>query len=225
MFSPPEGVPTADFNPSLSLPRPDAKKALGLFAVTALAALSFHGGLKQSSSETVSETIGSHLVHNSTSAYESLGAEKTHKKFKQSINEQKEQKKNQATDNDLNNEGSNYSFGEDTLLKVSAKFTLNKEQHPVFMKIGRTLFLELAEQNRSTVPQLLAYIGGPGGTGKSQVIKAIQHLFMHCGKNTWLRSASYTGTAASNINGSTISSLTGDRKKKKRQTKRWSKRQ
>ncbi len=63
--------------------------------------------------------------------------------------------------------------------------------------------------------QLLGYTGGEGGTGKSQVIKAIQFLFKLCKVDHWLRSASYTGTAANNINGTTLSSLLKDNQKTK----------
>ena len=63
--------------------------------------------------------------------------------------------------------------------------------------------------------QLLGYTGGEGGTGKSQVIKAIQFLFKLCKTDHWLRSASYTGTAANNINGTTLSSLLKDNQKQK----------
>ena len=63
--------------------------------------------------------------------------------------------------------------------------------------------------------QLLAYIGGEGGTGKSVVIRAIQSLFKLCNVDHWLRSASYTGTAANNINGTTLSSLLKDNQKSK----------
>ena len=86
------------------------------------------------------------------------------------------------------------------------------------MKLGQTFLDELNTKtsDTSTVPQLLAYIGGPGGTGKSQVIKAIQHLFLHCDKPSWLKSSAYTGTAASNINGRTLASLTLQKKIEKK---------
>ena len=61
-------------------------------------------------------------------------------------------------------------------------------------------------------PQLLAYIGGPGGTGKSQIIKAVQSLFSRAKRKEWLRTSAYTGSAASNVNGSTVSSIMKDSK-------------
>jgi hypothetical protein len=47
------------------------------------------------------------------------------------------------------------------------------------------------------------------------VIRAIQSLFKLCKVDHWLRSASYTGTAANNINGTTLSSLLKDNKNSK----------
>lgn len=45
------------------------------------------------------------------------------------------------------------------------------------------------------------YVGGGGGTGKSQVILAIQNLFRRRNESRRLRLTSYTGVAAHNING------------------------
>lgn len=45
------------------------------------------------------------------------------------------------------------------------------------------------------------------GTGKSQLIRAIQHFFIHAGSRQCLRTSASTGTAACNVNGSTIDSL------------------
>ena len=67
--------------------------------------------------------------------------------------------------------------------------------------------------------QILGYVGGPGGTGKSQVIKAIQAVFLRKKCSHWLRSGAYTGAAASNISGRTISSLIGDAKVTKKKKK------
>lgn len=55
--------------------------------------------------------------------------------------------------------------------------------------------------------QILLYLGGHGGCGKTRVIQAITHLFVKLGKQHELRLGAFTGTAASGIDGSTISSL------------------
>ena len=51
------------------------------------------------------------------------------------------------------------------------------------------------------------YLGGRGGTGKSTVIKAVHVLHKELGIQHALRLTAFTGTAASAIDGSTISSL------------------
>ena len=57
--------------------------------------------------------------------------------------------------------------------------------------------------------QLIAYIGGPGGTGKSQVIKAIIELHKRMKKRHTLKLCANTGTAAKHIEGSTTTTLFG----------------
>ena len=56
------------------------------------------------------------------------------------------------------------------------------------------------------MPQLRMYIGGMAGTGKSQVIKAIQALFIARGEGFRFLILAPTGTAASLVKGSTITS-------------------
>ena len=57
-------------------------------------------------------------------------------------------------------------------------------------------------------PQLRIYIGGIGGTGKTQIVNAVRELFQR-GKADWLHSSYFTGTAAKDISGSTYFSLLG----------------
>ncbi|KZT56307.1 hypothetical protein CALCODRAFT_436018 [Calocera cornea HHB12733] len=56
--------------------------------------------------------------------------------------------------------------------------------------------------------QLLMYIGGCGGTGKSHVIRSIVQLFTECGIRDTLLLSAPTGAAAIVINGYTIHALT-----------------
>lgn len=49
------------------------------------------------------------------------------------------------------------------------------------------------------------YLGGPGGTGKSRVIKAIAELFQRLDCKAMLRIAATTGITATVIGGSTMS--------------------
>ena len=58
-----------------------------------------------------------------------------------------------------------------------------------------------------TIEPLIFYLGGYGGTGKSRVIHAFDHLHEVLGIKDTLKLAAFTGTAAANISGSTISSL------------------
>ncbi|KZT57804.1 hypothetical protein CALCODRAFT_404535, partial [Calocera cornea HHB12733] len=59
-----------------------------------------------------------------------------------------------------------------------------------------------------TKSQLLMYIGGPGGTGKSHVIKCIVDLFAILGISDSLLLSAPTGAAAIVIGGYTIHALT-----------------
>ena len=53
------------------------------------------------------------------------------------------------------------------------------------------------------------YLGGAGGTGKSQTIRALRALFAVFGKSAWLVTSAVVGTAAAQIGGATVASLTG----------------
>ena len=57
------------------------------------------------------------------------------------------------------------------------------------------------------VEQIIAYVGGPGGTGKSQIIKAIISFHEKVEFRHTLRLCADTGTASKLIGGSTISSI------------------
>ncbi|KAJ7314536.1 hypothetical protein DFH08DRAFT_716457, partial [Mycena albidolilacea] len=59
-----------------------------------------------------------------------------------------------------------------------------------------------------THDQLLMYVGGMGGTGKSYVIEAIVELFKQCGYSERLLVSAPTGCAAVLISGYTIHTLT-----------------
>ncbi|KAJ7729152.1 hypothetical protein B0H16DRAFT_1237284, partial [Mycena metata] len=53
---------------------------------------------------------------------------------------------------------------------------------------------------------LRMHLGGPGGTGKSRVIDALQDFFVARGESRRFRLSSYTGVAARNISGMTLHS-------------------
>jgi hypothetical protein len=86
--------------------------------------------------------------------------------------------------------------------KVIQDFTLNTEQARAFKIVAE-------HSVDSTAPPLRMYLGGPGGTGKSRVIDALQAFFKLRGQHRRLRLSSYTGVAARNISGMTLHSALG----------------
>ncbi|KAI0750599.1 hypothetical protein BC629DRAFT_1297578, partial [Irpex lacteus] len=85
-----------------------------------------------------------------------------------------------------------------------AKWTLNVEQEQAFRIItthASRSHLDLHE------PKLRMYLGGPGGTGKSQLIKAVKEYFETMREERRFRLASFTGIAAKNICGQTLHAL------------------
>ena len=89
----------------------------------------------------------------------------------------------------------------DALVRVVAgRWTLNKEQTRAFEIVSRHTLQEMPEQ-------LLLYLGGPGGTGKSRVVNALREFFGLRNQSRRFRLAAYTGVAARNIGGATLHSL------------------
>ncbi|KAJ6556237.1 hypothetical protein B0H19DRAFT_947758, partial [Mycena capillaripes] len=77
------------------------------------------------------------------------------------------------------------------------KWTLNHEQAHAF----RIIACHSLEQKPRQLRMLLS---GPGGTGKSRVIHALQDFFRMRGQARRFRLAAFTGVAARNINGMTL---------------------
>jgi ATP-dependent DNA helicase PIF1 len=87
-----------------------------------------------------------------------------------------------------------------------ARFSLNEEQERAFRIIA----------NHASAPateQLKMYLGGMGGTGKTQVIKALIYLFSQRNKNHRFAVLAPTGTAAALLNGSTYHKALGIHRK------------
>ncbi len=80
--------------------------------------------------------------------------------------------------------------------RISEEYSLNTEQDRAF-KIVSTH----AEQIRPQ--QLNLYIGGMGGTGKSQVLRALQSFFANMGEARRIMVVAPTGNSASLVDGST----------------------
>lgn len=103
-------------------------------------------------------------------------------------------------------------LGNVTSSAIAKEFKLNAKQTAAFIIIADVFMAELRcidPADRSRPKQLRMFVGGPGGTGKSEIILALQCLFERNGKSHWLKSSAPTGTASNKINGSTIFSLFG----------------
>ncbi len=94
--------------------------------------------------------------------------------------------------------------GADVIQEVSKQFDLNHKQAHAFQLIANNV---IKRMNGEPTKQILMYIGGAGGTGKTRVIKAIEHLHDRLGVRFALKLAAYTGTAAAEIGGNTLCSL------------------
>ncbi|KAJ7720689.1 hypothetical protein B0H16DRAFT_1234024, partial [Mycena metata] len=81
---------------------------------------------------------------------------------------------------------------------IVKSFGLNQEQARAFSIV--------AQHSLEPNPQkpLRMYLGGPGGTGKSRVIDALQEFFLSRSEERRFRLSSYTGVAARNISGMTL---------------------
>jgi hypothetical protein len=104
---------------------------------------------------------------------------------------------------------------------VSKAYQLNRKQHFAFALIGRALLATIKYRIQSATSfvsdvvdpppeQLLMYLGGEGGTGKSRVISAVQHLARSWStpeRTGLVRTCAAQGIAACLINGATIHSL------------------
>ena len=114
-----------------------------------------------------------------------------------------------------------------SLFAVEEIYTLNKAQCVAFRTAGCILLryfllnepeceakIEASDKIEARLcshlsKQLLFYLGGEGGTGKSTVIRAIEHFSISWGIRKALGITAPTGAAAVEINGSTIHSFAG----------------
>ncbi|KZT05073.1 uncharacterized protein LAESUDRAFT_636206, partial [Laetiporus sulphureus 93-53] len=88
------------------------------------------------------------------------------------------------------------------VIRILQSFSLNVEQERAFRIISRWLL------HRETHP-LQMYLEGPGGTGKSQVIRAVSSFLTKRGESFRLMLLAPTGSAACVISGSTYHSVLG----------------
>ncbi|KAG2743630.1 hypothetical protein P692DRAFT_20745546, partial [Suillus brevipes Sb2] len=89
------------------------------------------------------------------------------------------------------------------LSEIIGEFKLadNKEQEMSFRIVGEHFI-------RGEIQQLLMFVTGIGGSGKSHVIRAIVEMFRRCGAPEKLTLSAPTGSAAVLIDGYTIHALT-----------------
>jgi len=101
---------------------------------------------------------------------------------------------------------------------ISVAYTLNKGQHVALKAIGTALFSRWKEAEASDHSgaqleatlrdgQLLMFLGGEGGTGKSRIIDAVQTLCGSWGRPGCMLKTALTGKAATLIGGRTLASF------------------
>ena len=89
-------------------------------------------------------------------------------------------------------------------LDIIQAYTLNKKQTKAFQIATENV---IKRHFKDETVQLIGYIGGPGGTGKSQLIKAIIEFHQRMKVRHTLKLCANTGTAAKHIGGSTTHTL------------------
>ncbi|GMF12526.1 unnamed protein product [Phytophthora lilii] len=108
-----------------------------------------------------------------------------------------------------------------SIFETSRAYTLNEGQHYAFKAIGKALLsrwrqaetLRDPEVSLSSVlfkTQLLLFLGGEGGTGKSRIVDAVQAFCESWDRPQALLKAALTGKAATLIAGSSISTATSN---------------
>ncbi|CAF3146310.1 unnamed protein product [Rotaria socialis] len=100
-----------------------------------------------------------------------------------------------------------------TKMDIIKQFTLNSQQKYAFMIVTSHLDGENQIHTGSADNQLLMCVPGCGGTGKSQLIRAIAKYFQLTKIGTMLRKLAPTPIAAAEIDGLTIHSFLGESRK------------
>ncbi|KAF9067544.1 hypothetical protein BDP27DRAFT_1145730, partial [Rhodocollybia butyracea] len=82
-------------------------------------------------------------------------------------------------------------------------FQLNAKQLQAFTIISSTM-IQQNVLNISSKDPLRMFLTGPGGTGKTHVVKAVREVMKFFGLDHTIRFVAPTGTAAALIDGTTI---------------------
>ncbi|CAF4349241.1 unnamed protein product [Rotaria sp. Silwood2] len=93
---------------------------------------------------------------------------------------------------------------------IADEFTLNREQRAAFMII--TSHLDGDSRCRDNNGQLIMCIPGCGGTGKSQLIRALSKYFLITKRMQMMRKLASTGIAAAEVGSMTIHSFLGEQR-------------
>lgn len=91
-----------------------------------------------------------------------------------------------------------------TLKQVAVAWGLNNEQRACFYRVGSHFE---RSQRGDKLPPLRMFVSGPGGTGKTRVIYALQQLFANHNQAHIMRMGAFCGSAASAIDGRTLHAL------------------
>ncbi|CAF2988119.1 unnamed protein product [Rotaria sp. Silwood2] len=99
-----------------------------------------------------------------------------------------------------------------TQTSIINEFTLNREQRAAFMIITSHLDGDKRCRIGDNNGQLIMCISGCGGTGKSQLIRALTKYFLVTKRMQMMRKLAPTGIAAAEIDGMTIHSFLGEQR-------------
>ncbi|CAF4689494.1 unnamed protein product, partial [Rotaria socialis] len=99
-----------------------------------------------------------------------------------------------------------------TQKKIADEFTLNREQRAAFMIITSHLDGGSRCRTGDNSGQLIMCVPGCGGTGKSQLMRALTKYFLVTKTTQMVRKLAPTGIAATEIGGMTIHSFLGEQR-------------
>ena len=88
--------------------------------------------------------------------------------------------------------------------KIGTERGLNEKQWLAFRIISDRFITKFVEKKSGSVDQLIMLMTGPGGTGKTYIMNAVQAVMTHYGCGHMIRFLAPTGSAAALINGMTV---------------------
>ncbi|KAG2336236.1 hypothetical protein BDR05DRAFT_896975, partial [Suillus weaverae] len=95
---------------------------------------------------------------------------------------------------------------DDIVTEIGTSFKLNVMQFQAFRIVTSHFILKYVDkrQEADLVDQLTMLMTGPGGTGKTHIVKAVQSVMQHYGCTHLIRFLAPTGSAAALIEGMTV---------------------